>query len=212
MKKQQTLLLYKYGFIFFAVLFIASTFLKPYPFSWLVKIIPMAILIVTTFHLMESKSERLFLMGLVFSTGGDFFLDYDRVNWFVYGLGSFLVAHLFYMLALRPIEQKNSLAVIAYAIYGLIVIYIIFPGLGGLIIPVLAYMTVLMMMGIFTLISTKSNRWLVIGGISFIISDSIIGINQFYTSIPNSHLLVMPTYYFAQFCLVKGMFLNQDRN
>ncbi len=211
MKKQQSFLLNKYGFIFFAVLFIASTFFKPYPFSWLVKIIPMVLLIIITFQLMESKSERLFLMGLVFSTAGDFFLDYDRINWFVFGLGSFLLAHLFYMMALRPVERKNSLAVIAYSTYGFIICYVFYPGLGALFVPVLAYMSVLMMMGIFTLISRKSNIWLVIGGISFIISDSIIGINKFYTPIPHSHLLIMPTYYFAQFALVKGIFLNQNR-
>ncbi|MCP4411368.1 MAG: lysoplasmalogenase [Gammaproteobacteria bacterium] len=171
----------------------------------------MAILMATTFYLMESKSERFFLIGLVFSTGGDFFLDYDRVNWFVFGLGSFLLAHLFYIMALRPVERKNTLAIIAYSTYGLIIIYIISPGLAELFVPVLAYMSVLMIMGIFTLISTKSNSWLVIGGISFIISDSIIGINRFYTPIPHSHLLIMPTYYFAQFALVKGIFLNKNR-
>ncbi len=211
MKKQQSFLLYKYGFIFFAVLFIASTFFKPYPFSWLVKIIPMVLLMIITFQLMESKSERFFLMGLVFSTAGDFFLDYDRINWFVFGLGSFLLAHLFYIMALRPVERKNILAIIAYSTYGLIICYVFSPGLGELFVPVLAYMSVLMMMGIFTLISRKSNIWLVIGGISFIISDSIIGINKFYTPIPHSHLLIMPTYYFAQFALVKGIFLNQNR-
>ncbi len=211
MKKQQSFMLYKVGFIFFAVLFIASTFFKPYPLSWLVKIIPMAILMVTTFQLMESKSERLFLMGLVFSTCGDFFLDYDRVNWFVFGLGSFFLAHLFYLMALWPVERKNILAIIAYSTYGLIICYVFSPGLGALLVPVLAYMSVLMMMGIFTLISRKSNIWLVIGGISFIISDSIIGLNKFYTEIPYPHLLIMPTYYFAQFALVKGIFLNQNR-
>ncbi len=93
-------------FILLATIFIASIFIKPYSLSWLVNLLPISVLIVFTWKNVKTKSERLFLCGLIFSGLGDFFLDYDRINWFVFGLGSFLVAHLFYMMSLRPIKLK----------------------------------------------------------------------------------------------------------
>jgi len=87
---------------------------------------------------------------------------------------------------------------------------VISPGLNELFLPVLGYMSVLMLMGVFTLVSKKSNFWLIIGGISFIISDSIIAVDKFYEPIPYSHYFIMITYYFAQFSLVTGVF--QKRN
>jgi len=205
MKKHQIL-----QFIFFSAVFIVSILYKPYPFSWLVKIIPMGILISCSYQLMKTKSERLFIIGLIFSMGGDFFLDYDRVNWFVFGLVSFLIAQLFYMFSFKPIEKKNIVAVVCYGIYGLVIFSVISPGLNELFLPVLGYMSVLMLMGVFTLVSKKSNFWLIIGGISFIISDSIIAVDKFYEPIPYSHYFIMITYYFAQFSLVTGVF--QKRN
>jgi uncharacterized membrane protein YhhN len=155
--------------------------------------------------------HKLFIIGLVFSAFGDFFLDYDRVNWFVFGLGSFLVAHLFYIFSLKPFVAKSivikRLPIIAiYCVYGISMFSLIYSGLGELFIPVFVYMTVLLLMGVTTLLSEKTNTWLVIGGISFIFSDSLIGLDKFYQEIPYATLLIMSTYYFAQFSLVKGIF------
>jgi len=161
----------------------------------------------------ETKEHvhKLFIIGLFFSALGDFFLDYDRVNWFVFGLGSFLVAHLFYIFSLKPFVTKaivvKRLPIIAiYGVYGISMFSLIYSGLGELFIPVFVYMTVLLLMGVTTLLSEKSNTWLVIGGISFILSDSIIGIDKFYQEIPYATFLIMSSYYFAQFSLVKGIF------
>ncbi len=77
--------------------------------------------------------------------------------------------------------------------------------LNGLFIPVLIYMLVLLAMAISSLLSDKSNKWLILGGISFVISDSLIGLTKFYLEIPFSNLWIMVTYYFAQYALVNGI-------
>jgi len=204
MNTKQTLL-----FAFFATSFTFSTFFEPYPFSYLVKLLPMAVLIIVAFQSMQSASDKLFLIGLLFSAMGDFILDYDRDSWFIYGLGSFLIAHFFYLRCFWPVTQKNRVAVIGYIVFGLLTFNLIAPGLGKLFLPVLIYMSVLLFMGIFTLISKKSNHWLVVGGLCFVISDSIIGINKFYSPIAYSHFFIMMTYYFAQYALVKGIFYRR---
>ena len=198
--KQATL----FGLI--AAIYSLATFFQPYAFSWVVKIVPMVILITVSLKGSETKMEKLFSSGLIFSTVGDFFLGYDSDNWFIFGLGSFLIAHLFYMVSLGPIEKKRIKVVIFYFIYGLIMFSIIAPGLGKLFIPVLVYMSVLLLMGIFTLLSKKSNSWLIIGGLSFIVSDSLLGLNKFYSPFAYSNFLIIVTYYFAQFSLVNGVF------
>lgn len=166
----------------------------------------MILLIYVTFINRVSKSQKIFFIGLVFSAIGDFILDFDRANGFVFGLGAFLIAHLFYLTSLWPIAKEKIFFVLGYLIYGGIILSLIIPGLGKLLVPVVIYMSVLLLMGGVTLLSTKSNCWLILGGLFFVISDSIIGIDKFYYSLPSSHFVIMVTYYFAQFSLVKGMF------
>ena len=197
-------------FILFAAIFISSILLKPYPLSWLVKLLPMAVLIFVTRQQVKTKAERLFLFGLAFSALGDFFLDYDRVNWFIFGLGSFLVAHLFYMLSLKPVKFIRKPVIALYILYGVAMFSLITPGLGELFLPVLVYMLVLLLMGITTLISDKSNKWLIAGGCCFVFSDSLIGIDKFYQSIPYAHIWIMISYYAAQYSLVRGIFIRRS--
>jgi uncharacterized membrane protein YhhN len=199
--------------------FMVSLFFKPYPLSWAIKILPIFVLLHFSWQRSFETKERahkLFMFGLVFSAFGDFFLDYDRVNWFVFGLGAFLVAHLFYIFSLKPfvpekIVSKRLPIITLYFGYGVGMFSLIYAGLGELFIPVLVYMTILLLMGITTLVSQKANAWLIIGGLSFILSDSLIGLNQFYHQIPYDSVWIMSSYYFAQLALVKGMFTQDNK-
>lgn len=198
-------------FAVLATVFTVSTFYEPYPFSWLLKILPMLTLLTFSVNRIETVSDKLFVTGLMFSTVGDFILDYDGTNWFIFGLGSFLIAHIFYLFSLKPLEIKSVPIAVLYLVYGIAMFVTIGSSLDKLFIPVLIYMSILLLMGIFTLMSKKSNLWLIVGGISFIISDSLLGINKFYTDVPLSHVLIMVTYYFAQLSLVKGIFYNRKK-
>jgi alkenylglycerophosphocholine hydrolase len=210
MNNKQTLL-----FFMLATVFVLTRFIEPYAFSWLVKILPMLLLIGFAVKSASNASEKIFLSGLIFSALGDFFLDYDRLNWFIFGLGSFLFAHIFYMLSLKPLARniaKKHIKIIAmYCIYGAAMFSLIASGLGELFIPVLVYMSVLLLMAITTLISEKSNNWLIIGGLSFVLSDSMLGINKFYAPIPYASVFIMISYYFAQYALVNGMFAHLNK-
>ena len=203
-------------FIALSIVFIASTFFEPLSLSWLLKISPIAVLLTMSVPFAQSFKHKLFIAGLIFSSFGDIFLEVNRSQFFIYGLGSFFIAHVFYMISFSPLSNvfssnntnsKSQLFVIlSFSVYGLVMFYYIQPGLGQLFLPVLIYMAVLMLMGVFALLSKKTNLWLISGGISFIISDSIIGIDKFYSPIPNAGVLIMISYYFAQFSLVRGMF------
>ncbi|MCJ8319493.1 MAG: lysoplasmalogenase [Colwellia sp.] len=173
----------------------------------------MILLIFVAINHLKGKAGKVFIAGLVFSTFGDFFLDYDGINWFIFGLGSFFIAHLCYLFALKPIEKKKLTLVALYGVYGIAMFSLIAGGLGELFIPVLAYMSILLIMAIVTLVSKRSNVWLVFGGLSFVFSDSLIGIDKFYQPIPFASILIMISYYFAQYALLKGFILSsKNRN
>jgi alkenylglycerophosphocholine/alkenylglycerophosphoethanolamine hydrolase len=193
-------------FIISAMLFILTTSFEPYPLSWLLKIIPISLLILYVSHQNQSVVPAIFIIGLFFSMLGDFILDFDRQAGFLYGLGAFFVAHLFYIASLGKwsIKPQSILVGLVVLSYGGFVSYLIFPQLGKLQIPVIAYMTILFIMTLSTLFCYRSNPWLVLGGISFLISDSIIGLNKFYHTIPFSAVMIMSSYYFAQYALVRG--------
>lgn len=207
-------------FITLAISFILSTLLKPYPFSWAVKMLPIFLLIAITWQhskqlIVQQKptSVRFFIFGLLLSSCGDFLLDYNQQDWFIFGLAAFFIAHLCYLISLKPfnnvyIADKKPLILITYIGFGVLMFMLFINGLGELFIPVLAYMVVLLLMALATVFSHRSNLWLVLGGISFVLSDSLIGFDKFNSAIVQNQLWVMATYYFAQFALVKGYLMS----
>ncbi len=197
-------------FFLLAGIFIFSTYTQTYPLSGLIKISPIIVLAIVSFQKISSGFPKLFIIGLLFSMIGDFILDYDRQGAFIYGLAAFFIAHIFYISSLGLWEFAGKQLWIAGLILILctVAITLISPNLEDLLIPVLAYMVILLLMGLSTIFSQKSNSWLIIGGLSFLISDSIIGLDKFYTPIIFSHLLIMVTYYFAQYALVRGLYIS----
>jgi len=160
-----------------------------------------------------SPSWRFYVMAaLVFSWGGDVFLMLD--NMFTAGLVSFLVAHIFYITAYQKTGAASGelkpLDIMKFVLFGAVVMWLLYPGLGGMLPSVLAYMVVLLSMGIwahkrrgattavsFTLVSA--------GAMLFVISDGLIAINKFAFEIPAERILVMSTYISAQYLIVQGL-------
>ncbi len=205
------------AFCILATIFVISTIVTPYPMSWLVKLLPMILLIILAMKTLGStKSSKFFILGLIFSAGGDFILDYDRQNWFIFGLGAFFIAHLFYLASLKPLvkslkKPQYLLIFTMYVGYGAGMLWLLFDGLGQLFLPVVAYMSILLLMALATVLSKRSNTWLVMGGLSFVLSDSLIGFDKFYMPVENVHLAIMVSYYFAQFALFVGFLSSTNK-
>ncbi len=194
------------GYALFSLLYILLTLYAKHSLIALVKIIPILILLGYLYRSNHIKFPSFLKYGLIFSLVGDFILTYFAAKGFVFGLGAFFIAHIFYILCLIPLQwQKQSLMIALLALgYGGLVLVLIAPQLGGLAIPVVAYMIILFLMTLSALFSKQNNRWLTLGAISFLFSDSLIGLNKFYQPLEFASLLIMTSYYFAQFSLVKG--------
>ena len=175
-------------------------------------------LIVAAFISTNFKNKIILVVALVFSWIGDtllLFVFKDAI-YFILGLIAFLTAHIFYIVLFAK-ELKKVNAKIEWRKRGLLIIFIylialllvLIPHLGSLTIPVIIYAVVIStMLYMAYLLSFHWHKpasiYLFTGAISFILSDSILAFNKFYQPVPLSGLLIMVTYLYAQWALVRS--------
>ncbi|MER1986355.1 MAG: lysoplasmalogenase [Solibacillus sp.] len=165
------------------------------------KLIPMLLLIVLALQSPSTRYKWLIVTGLAFCMIGDYTLQ-----WFIIGLSSFLIGHVFYIIAFRSsVSPAPKLAKILLIMYGLSMAIWLAGTLltrGEIIvaIAVCAYIIIISMMG-WTAFHTNES-FAIIGALLFITSDSILAINRFIIPVPFEHEMIMLTYYTAQFFLM----------
>lgn len=163
-----------------------------------------------------SKTDKIMLTSLVFSCLGDTFLMFQGINpqFFLLGLGSFLVAQLAYYFIFSKSGKTQYLKRLPITIYTMALVAFLWNKIPqSFLLPIFIYAFAIMMMGIGAVqrqTNQKSYRFVLIGAILFIISDSLIAINKFAFSIPLSGLWIMATYIAAQYLIVEGVLLGRD--
>ncbi|TGK03953.1 lysoplasmalogenase [Leptospira semungkisensis] len=149
-------------------------------------------------------------IGLVFSLGGDTILAFpDR--YFVFGLGSFLIAQVSYSVSFSLGNPVHFLRVIPFLIFGAGYYYWLLPGIAGALqIPVAVYVTAICVMGWRSTareVSPRDRILGILGALSFILSDSLIALGQFTPNkLPLHGVWIMGTYYVAQMLI----YLSQE--
>jgi len=185
---------------------------------------PMIMVTLGVYYLSSVGDQRslVVLLAIFFSLGGDTALMFDSIDpiYFMVGLVSFLISHIFYIIAYhqhRNEEASNALqgiqklrAAFPIVLAGTGLVVILYPTLGALRFPVIVYALVLVVMvlnGLFRLGHTNTRSfWLVfVGAMFFMVSDSLLAINKFLSPIPSSGLLIMSTYMTAQFLIIEGL-------
>lgn len=163
-----------------------------------------------------SGAAMYFMAALLFSLLGDIFLLFEEKNslFFIAGLGSFLLAHLLYITAffmLRKTQPSHArwFWIIATAIYGSTLLYMLLPYLGQMKVPVAVYALVLCMMLIsavhaFSKPYSKPGIICVAGALLFVLSDTMLAINKFYFGFAYAGLAIMITYAAAQYFIITG--------
>jgi uncharacterized membrane protein YhhN len=161
------------------------------------------------------------LMALFFSLLGDVLLMFvsNSEQFFIAGLVSFLLAHIMYILVfLRDRNSKrNSVPfIILLLLYATGLFYLIKDGLGAMLIPVSVYMTVILIMATTAFmrkgfVLNRGYLLVFIGAIFFMISDSLLATNKFYTTLPFSNVSIMTTYAIAQFLIVSGILKSYEK-
>ena len=155
--------------------------------------------------------RRWVLAGLWFSLGGDVALLWPQQG-FLPGLVSFLIAHLCYLVAFtRGVRLAASPApFVFYAGVAGAILALLWPGVPGpLRAPVLAYVVCLAAMGAQAAVLWRRGEprgaVLAAGGALFVASDAILATNRFATPLPTASLLILATYWSAQWCIASWL-------
>jgi len=157
------------------------------------------------------------MAGLALSAVGDAFLLMKDDRWFVYGVFSFLLAHVLYIAAFATrlkFGKLHALAVVPIAVYSFLLLRAIHGGMfgeegsgGGMWIPVVVYVVVISLMA-FSAVMTRSGT-AIIGAVLFIISDSLLAWNKFVAPFEWAGYAVMITYYLAQGLIAASVFTRK---
>jgi uncharacterized membrane protein YhhN len=157
------------------------------------------------------ESRRLaFVVALVLSLLGDVFLMLPR-DLFAFGLGSFLLGHVAYVVGLLvgPFNwpalgaAAGGVAAMTPGIAAPVVRGVIALGRRELVVPVIAYMLVLSAM--FTCALATLNPLAALGAGLFFCSDAVLAWNRFVRPLAWGPLAVIVTYHLGQALLVLSL-------
>ena len=173
---------------------------------------------------LSARFPRFILSGLIFSIGGDVLLMLvengpKNENFFLLGLGSFLLAQLSYTLgfvnypdARRGLVAGSPWRAWPFGLFLAGMLAVLWPGVPGpMRAPVAVYACAIpgMATAAFNLrpfVAARAFRGLLAGILLFLLSDSLIALNKFradVAGIPNARLLIMATYLLGQYWIAK---------
>jgi uncharacterized membrane protein YhhN len=189
----------------------------PFPASVVIKGLSVSPLALIALRQIAGGDRLLMAGALLLSTAGDVFLGLRGEQWFTYGLGSFLVAHLFYITLFVRNRAKPS-AITARRVMALLLVAFaaamfiwLWPSLGAMKLAVAAYMCALTGMGVMATLAGVRAWWVAAGAALFIFSDSLIAVGKFKSPVDYSDYLIWATYYVAQVCIALGFIHEQPR-
>ena len=168
-----------------------------------------------------------FGLGIFFSLAGDVFLMLSE-RWFIAGLAAFLLAHVAYIIGLStPLGEIPLfwaigigiiLTVIAASVLWRILEGVRRKGQPRLVIPVVAYGTVITLMLLSAILTILRVDWKIsaaslvsVGAILFYCSDIILASNKFVRPIHNGRVMNMVAYHLGQIALITGIVIQFAR-
>jgi uncharacterized membrane protein YhhN len=158
------------------------------------------------------RYQRLIVVGLACSLVGDVLLMLP-VDRFAFGLAAFLLAHLCYLAAF--LGESGFIArpgvLMGYTLVSATLLAAVFPFVPvSLRFPVIVYVVVI------TLMATQAAIWMLdapsahsrraaLGAAWFVASDATLAIARFRADVPYRDLVVLGTYYLAQYFLARSI-------
>ncbi len=207
--------------LFFIILIanISGSLLKDQWLDYISK--PLIVVSVVAYFLSQTSGssttlKKWILPALFFSWVGDILLMFQVASqlFFLLGLSSFLLAHIFYIIFFQSIRAREKTTpklwlLLIVLVYYTALISFLSPHLRDMKLPVIIYGAVISLMLSLALdmlfISNKrAGRWMMTGALLFVLSDSVLAINQFYQSFPLAGVIIMLTYGLAQLFIIEG--------
>jgi uncharacterized membrane protein YhhN len=181
---------------------------------------PLLMPLLAGYFLSEAKNKhslsRWVLAALFFSWAGDVLLMFQEKDsmFFMLGLSAFLLAHVFYIVFFLGIKNREQvkfrpLLLVIVAVYYAGLIYLLYPKLANMRMPVMVYgvvISAMFMLAMHMLFIKKeiAGKYMISGALLFVVSDSVLAINKFYQPFDGAGIIIMLTYGLAQLFIVKG--------
>ncbi len=180
-----------------------------------------------------SLFHRLIMAGLFFSLLGDIFLQLANgdirtslppENFFMAGMGAFLLTQIFYIIGFNlkigenPVLRKRVYQLILVIAYGGLILWLLYNKLEvygvNYRVPVIVFTFFILLMLVSAMnrygkVNGVSYMLVVIGALLFVASASMIVINKFLEKFDFARVLIMITYITGQYFIVKGC-IKQD--
>jgi len=151
--------------------------------------------------------KYLIVAGLFFSIFGDIFMLFPKDK-ITQGLISFLIAHIFYVIAFNPttkidISVYSLYVIIPFLLYGAITYSTLFKYLNEMKIPVFIYIMIILLMCYqaftkWTIFNDLSSLSALCGAFLFLASDTILAFDIFRKKFKLAEFLYLSTYFIAQ--------------
>ncbi len=184
---------------------------------------PMTTVLILALAALAGQADRtyqtLILIGLACSLSGDvcLMLPEQPRSYFIPGLVSFLIAHLFYIGAFSmgvPWTTTGWLILAPFVVFGLAVGARLWSHLGPMKGPVAAYIVVILAMGWRAGarieapdVGTADAVVALVGAVLFIVSDLILALNRFVRPFASARATNLTTYFAAQTCIALSLHL-----
>jgi len=211
-----------WAFVGLASVYLLCLGLRPFTLDFLLKAAPIYCLSGIVLHYWPQTMARWLLLGLLWSSLGDVLLALTWQHAFPAGLAAFLCAQFIYAVVFARLATPagkgfgalltqvrgnplSGLLLLFVALYYLTALTVLLPRVGELAPAVLVYMSAICAMVIAATLLWVSGRqgggWVLLGALSFLLSDSLIGLNKFLLPFELADLAIMSSYYLAQ-CLI----------
>jgi uncharacterized membrane protein YhhN len=190
-----------------AVAYVLTLPLQPYPYSVAAKTLPCLCLAGACAVSLSGLSRWLMVTAMLLSAVADAAITVA----FELGLAVFLVVQLTYCALFlrrrRPPGDKAWLKGLILVFYG-IALAVLLPRAGGIAPAVGVYITAITMM-VITAVSYRGSVLVAAGAISFMASDTVIGVDRFWLPFEAAGLVIMSSYYAGQFMIALGVIRSE---
>ena len=205
----------KFIYWFLAISYLLTLSISPHHGSFIHKALPITILLLVALKSLRGHSRMLISSALLLSAIGDVLLALSLEQGFIYGLSTFAAAHMCYAACFYrwgAWQKRHIIGLTLLGTYMLFMLLLLLPVTGKLQIPVLIYLLIIGAMAYSAMIVTTPAYPMVLGAALFVLSDSLLATHKFLFPLPYESLLIMGTYYSAQYFLLEACIKKQGSN
>jgi uncharacterized membrane protein YhhN len=202
-----------YGFL--ALSYLLTISISPHQYSFIHKALPIVILLIVALKRLRGQSRMFVASALFLSAVGDVLLALNLQQSFLFGLAAFAAAHLCYTACFfqwRKWHNRHFIGLSLLGAYMLCILALLLPVTETLQIPLVSYLLIIGLMACSAILVDSPDRLILLGAALFVLSDSLLAWHKFLSPVPYESVLVMLSYYSAQYFLLEGCISKQGSN